>query len=113
MFHWIDALVQGNVGQAVLAICVVAAIGLGVGSVGLRGVRLGTAGVLFVGIFCGQLGMQIDERILEFVRDFGLILFVYTIGLQVGPGFFSSLRAKGYNSTPLQPGRSKSEAGGI
>jgi putative transport protein len=104
MFHWIDALVQGNVGQAVLAICVVAAIGLGVGSVGLRGVRLGTAGVLFVGIFCGQLGMQIDERILEFVRDFGLILFVYTIGLQVGPGFFSSLKSQGLQLNALAAG---------
>src|SRR6266481_6415562 len=95
MFHWMEALVQGNVGQAVLAICIVAAIGLGVGSIGLRGVRLGTAGGWFVGILCGQLGMQIDERILECVRDFGLILFVYTIGLQVGPGFFSSLRRQG------------------
>jgi putative transport protein len=104
VFHWVDALVQGNVGQAVLAICVVAAIGLGVGSVGLRGVRLGTAGVLFVGIFCGQLGMQIDERILEFVRDFGLILFVYTIGLQVGPGFFSSLKSQGLQLNALAAG---------
>ena len=99
-----EALVQGNVGQAVLAICIVAAIGLGVGSIGLRGVRLGTAGVLFVGIFCGQLGMQIDERILEFVRDFGLILFVYTIGLQVGPGFFSSLKSQGLQLNALAAG---------
>ena len=104
MFHWMEALVQGNVGQAVLAICIVAAIGLGVGSIGLRGVRLGTAGVLFVGIFCGQLGMQIDERILEFVRDFGLILFVYTIGLQVGPGFFSSLKSQGLQLNALAAG---------
>jgi putative transport protein len=104
MFHWMDALAQGSVGQAVLVICIVAAIGLGFGSIGLRGVRLGTAGVLFVGIFCGQLGMRIDERILEFVRDFGLILFVYTIGLQVGPSFFSSLKRQGLQLNCLAAG---------
>ena len=95
MFHWMKFLAPGLVAQAVLAISIVAAIGLALGSLGFRGIRLGTAGVLFVGIFFGQLGMHIDERILEFVRDFGLILFVYTIGLQVGPGFFSSLRRQG------------------
>jgi len=90
-----EFLAPGIVAQAVLAISIVAAVGLTLGSLGFRGIRLGTAGVLFVGIFSGQLGMHIDERILEFVRDFGLILFVYTIGLQVGPSFFSSLRRQG------------------
>jgi putative transport protein len=88
MFHWIESLGPGIVTQAVVAISIVAAVGLALGSLGFRGIRLGTAGVLFVGIFFGQLGMHIDERILEFVRDFGLALFVYTIGLQVGPSFF-------------------------
>jgi putative transport protein len=95
MFEWMESLAPGVVAQAILAISIVAAIGLALGSLGCRGIRLGTAGVLFVGIFFGQLGMRIDERILEFVRDFGLILFVYTIGLQVGPSFFSSLRRQG------------------
>jgi putative transport protein len=95
MFQWMESLAPGIVAQAVLAISIVAAVGLALGSLGFRGIRLGTAGVLFVGIFFGQLGMRIDERILEFVRDFGLILFVYTIGLQVGPSFFSSLRRQG------------------
>jgi putative transport protein len=95
MFQWMESLAPGIVARAVLAISIVAAIGLALGSLGFRGIRLGTAGVLFVGIFFGQLGMHIDERILEFVRDFGLILFVYTIGLQVGPSFFSSLRRQG------------------
>ena len=88
-------LAQGPVAQAILALSIVAAAGLALGSLGVAGVRLGTAGVLFAGIFFGQLGMQIDERILEFVRDFGLLLFVYTVGLQVGPGFFSSLKQRG------------------
>jgi putative transport protein len=95
MFQWMESLAPGIVAQAILAISIVAAVGLALGSLGFRGIRLGTAGVLFAGIFFGQLGMRIDERILEFVRDFGLILFVYTIGLQVGPGFFSSLRRQG------------------
>jgi putative transport protein len=101
MFHWMESLAPGIVAQAVLAISIVAAVGLALGSLGFRGVRLGTAGVLFVGIFFGQLGMHIDERILEFVRDFGLILFVYTIGLQVGPSFFSSLRRQGLQLNAL------------
>jgi putative transport protein len=101
MFHWMESLAPGIVAQAVLAISIVAAVGLALGSLGFRGVRLGTAGVLFVGIFFGQLGMRIDERILEFVRDFGLILFVYTIGLQVGPSFFSSLRRQGLQLNAL------------
>ena len=90
-----EILAPGLVAQAVLALSIVAAVGLALGSIGFRGIRLGAAGVLFVGIFFGQLGMHLDERILEFVRDFGLILFVYTIGLQVGPSFLSSLRRQG------------------
>jgi putative transport protein len=95
MFQWMEVLAQGPVAKAILALSIVAASGLALGSPGVRGVRLGAAGVLFAGIFFGQLGMHIDERILEFVRDFGLLLFVYTVGLQVGPGFFSSLKQRG------------------
>jgi len=71
---------QGPVAKAILALSIVAAAGLALGSLGVRGVRLGAAGVLFAGIFFGQSGMHIDDRILEFVRDFGLLLFVYTVG---------------------------------
>ena len=95
MFQWMEILAPGLVAQAVLALSIVAAVGLALGSIGFRGIRLGAAGVLFAGIFFGQLRMHFDERILEFVRDFGLILFVYTIGLQVGPSFFPSLRRQG------------------
>jgi putative transport protein len=90
-----ESLAPGIVAHAVLALSIVAAFGLGLGSLGFKGIRLGAAGVLFAGIFFGQLGLRIDERILEFVRDFGLILFVYTVGLQVGPSFFSSLKRQG------------------
>jgi putative transport protein len=95
MFTWIDYLAQGPVAHAVLAFSLVVALGLALGSLGIRGVRLGTAGVLFAGLFLGQAGLHIDQSILEFARDFGLILFVYTVGLQVGPSFFSSLKRQG------------------
>jgi putative transport protein len=95
MFDWIDYLAQGAVAKAVLALSLVIAVGLALGSPGVRGVRLGTAGVLFAGLFLGQAGLHIDISILEFARDFGLILFVYTVGLQVGPSFFSSLKRQG------------------
>src|SRR6202046_161549 len=94
MFQWMEMLTQGPVAKAILAVSAVAATGLTLGSLGIRGIRLGAAGGLFAGIFFGQLGMHIDERILEFVRDFGLLLFVYTVGLQVGPGFFSSVKQR-------------------
>jgi putative transport protein len=95
MFGWMDYLAPGMVAHAVLALSVVAALGLVLGSLGLRGIRLGAAGVLFAGLILGQAGLHIDQNILEFVRDFGLILFVYTVGLQVGPSFFSSLKRRG------------------
>jgi putative transport protein len=101
MFQWVEILAQGPVAKAMLALGIVAAFGLALGSLGVRGVRLGAAGVLFAGIFFGQLGMHIDERILEFVRDFGLLLFVYTVGLQVGPGFFSSVKQRGVQLNAL------------
>jgi putative transport protein len=95
MFTWIDYLAQGPVAHAVLAFSLVIALGLALGSLGIHGVRLGTAGVLFAGLFLGQAGLHIEQSILEFARDLGLILFVYTVGLQVGPSFFSSLKRQG------------------
>jgi putative transport protein len=101
MFQWMEILAQGPVAKAVLALSIVVAAGLVFGSLGVRGIRLGAAGVLFAGIFFGQLGMHIDERILEFVRDFGLLLFVYMVGLHVGPGFFSSVKQRGLQLNAL------------
>jgi putative transport protein len=65
------------------------------GSVKLRGIGLGTSGVLFAGILVGHWGQAIDHQMLDFVKEFGLILFVFTIGLQLGPGFFAALRQQG------------------
>jgi putative transport protein len=71
------------------------AAGTALGRIKVYGVSLGVAGVLFAGLFLGYLKLTIDNHVLEFVREFGLIIFVYTLGLQIGPGFFGSLRARG------------------
>src|SRR5215213_4651172 len=101
---WLVDLVRGAspaqaVAQAVLLIAVVAACGIALGSIRVGGISLGIGGVLFAGLFLGHLlgrhDIRIDERILNFARDFGLILFVYAIGVQVGPGFLASLRREG------------------
>jgi putative transport protein len=83
------------VAWAVLVLTMVAAVGLALSTIKFKGVGLGIAGVLFAGIIAGHFGMHIEKEILEFVREFGLILFVFTIGLQLGPGFFASLRKSG------------------
>ena len=83
------------VAYAVLILAGVAIFGLAIGHVKVRGIRLGVAGVLFAGIFAGHYHLTLPAETLGFVRDFGLILFVYTIGIQVGPGFLTSLRRQG------------------
>jgi putative transport protein len=79
----------------IFILAVVIAGGLVVGGMRFRGIALGSAGVLFVGLGMGQLGQQVDLKVLEFLKEFGLVLFVFTIGLQLGPGFIASLRADG------------------
>lgn len=81
--------------QAVLALCLAAVLGLALGGVRYKGIGLGVGGVLFAGIGLGELGVQGDREVMEFLKEFGLILFVYTIGVQVGPGFFAALRRAG------------------
>ena len=94
--EWITKMSELNpVAWAVLVLTLTGALGLLIASVKVRGVGLGIAGVLFAGIILGHFGFHIEKEILEFVREFGLILFVFTIGLQLGPGFFASLRKQG------------------
>ena len=83
------------VAHAVLLLALIIVLGLGLSAVRVRGAGLGIAGVLFAGIFFGHLGYRMDPSILAFVREFGLILFVFTIGMQLGPGFVASLRREG------------------
>ncbi len=94
-----DFLIQlftvDSVAHTVLIISLVGALGLALGSMRLFGMNLGIAGVLFVGLLFGHLGLSVNHEVLEFIRDFGLILFVYTIGMQVGPGFLASFKKEG------------------
>ena len=82
-------------------IAVVCVVGMALGSVKFRGIGLGTAGVLFAGILVGHFGEAVDHHTLDFVKEFGLILFVFTIGLQLGPGFFATLRQQGVKMNAL------------
>ena len=93
---WVaDFAASQPVAYAVLILAGVSVLGLMAGHVKIRGVKLGVAGVLFAGILFGHFQLSLPAEILGFVRDFGLILFVYTIGIQVGPGFLTSLRRQG------------------
>ena len=82
-------------------IAVVCVVGMALGSLKFRGIGLGTAGVLFAGILVGHFGEAVDHQTLDFVKEFGLILFVFTIGLQLGPGFFATLRQQGVKMNAL------------
>lgn len=85
----------GPVGFAILAIALVAVTGLGLGSLKLRRIGLGPAGVLFTGILFGHFGVEIDHQIAGFAKEFGLVLFVFTIGLHLGPGIVVLWRKQG------------------
>lgn len=91
----IDLFTKPSVGQQVVVIAFTAAIGLMVGKIKVKGISLGGAGALFVGILLGHLGLRVEGNVLHFIQEFGLILFVYTIGMQVGPGFMDSIRRHG------------------
>ena len=81
--------------QAVIIICLICAIGLSLGKLRIRGISLGVTYVFFIGILAGALGLRLDPQMLSYAESFGLILFVYTLGLQVGPGFMSAFRKGG------------------
>lgn len=84
-----------GVAHTVLIFSFVIAIGIPLGRIKVFGISLGITLVLFVGIVLGQLGFRVNDHVLHFVKEFGLILFVFSIGLQVGPGFFASFKRGG------------------
>lgn len=84
-----------SIASTVLFLCLTAFTGVLIGKLEVKNIKLGIAGVLFSGIFISHLGAPIDAHILHFLRDFGLILFVYSIGLSMGPRFFSSFKKDG------------------
>lgn len=81
--------------QAVIILSLITSAGLALGKIRIMGISLGVTFVFFMGIFTGHLGFSIDPQMLNYAESFGLVLFVYALGLQVGPGFFSSLRKEG------------------
>ncbi len=85
----------GGVAHSVMVLALVIAIGVALGKLKIAGVSLGMTWILFVGIAFAHFGMTMDSHLLHFLKEFGLILFVYSIGLQVGPGFFSSFKKGG------------------
>ena len=93
---WFESLFwEQSALQAVCVISVIIAVGLGLGKLRVCGISLGVTFVFFTGILAGHLGLSIDPEILKYAEDFGLMLFVYELGLKVGPGFFSSFRTGG------------------
>jgi AspT/YidE/YbjL antiporter-like protein len=93
---WLYSLfVEHSALQAVIVLSLISAIGLGLGKVRVCGISLGVTFVFFTGILSGHFGLSIDPQMLNYAESFGLVLFVYALGLQVGPGFFSSFRQGG------------------
>lgn len=94
--NWIESLFFEHTPlQAVIVMSIIIAAGLGLGKIKIGGVGLGVTFVFFMGILAGHLGFSIDPAMLSYAQSFGLVLFVYELGLKVGPGFFSSFRSGG------------------
>lgn len=99
-----EAFLTPSAIQAVIVISLICALGLAFGGIRVRGVSLGVTYVFFVGILAGAVGLQVDAQMLNYAESFGLILFVYTLGLQVGPGFMSTFRQGGTQLNMLAVG---------
>ena len=93
---WINTLFFGTgIGHSILLVAMVIFIGILLGKIKIAGISLGITWILFVGIIFSHFNMRMDGHALHFLKEFGLILFVYSVGLQVGPGFFSSFKKGG------------------
>lgn len=99
MFEWFKILFtptdEPEMTQALIVLFLAISVGFFVGKIKIGNVSLGVSAVMFVGLFLGHLGYSMDAELIQFVREFGLILFVYGIGIQVGPSFFSSFKKEG------------------
>jgi putative transport protein len=94
--NWLtDLFLQQTVAHTILVYSLIIVIGVVLGKLKVAGISLGITFVLFAGLAAGHFGLSANHLVIEFVKDFGLILFVFSIGLQVGPGFFSSFRKGG------------------
>ena len=95
LFFGNESFWGGGVAHSVLILALVIALGIMLGKIKVAGISLGVTWILFVGIIFSHFGMRLNEHLIHFMKEFGLILFVYSIGLQVGPGFFSSFKKGG------------------
>lgn len=94
--EWLYSLfLEHSALQAVVVFSLISAIGLGLGKIHICGISLGVTFVFFAGILAGHFGLSVDPQMLNYAESFGLVIFVYALGLQVGPGFFSSFRKGG------------------
>jgi putative transport protein len=90
-----NLILGGGIAHSVLVIALVIAVGTALGKVKIAGISLGVTWVLFAGIAAAHFGMTLDAEVQHFVKEFGLILFIFALGLQVGPGFFASFKKGG------------------
>ena len=103
--NWINDLLWGEgIGHSILLLSFVIAAGIQLGKIKVFGISLGITLVLFVGIILGHFGFTINHNVIHFFKEFGLILFVYSVGMQVGPGFFSSFKQGGITLNMLACG---------
>ncbi|MBQ9222472.1 MAG: putative transporter [Prevotella sp.] len=94
--EWINGLFfTPSAVQTVVIVSLICALGLAMGKIKICGISLGIAFVFFIGILAGHLGVRVDAAMMDYAQNFGLILFVYVLGLSVGPGFFGSLAHEG------------------
>jgi len=102
MNNWFTQLFTSHsIAQTVLLFGLVISVGIWLGRLKIAGIPLGVTWVLFTGMFLSYLGITVDEKTEHFLKEFGLVLFVYSIGLQVGPGFFASLKKYALNNNLL------------
>ena len=97
----IELFTQHTFIQAVLVISAICAIGLALGKIKISGVSLGATFVFFTGILAGHFGLSVNQEMLTVMQNFGLILFIYALGVQVGPGFFASFKKGGFKLNML------------
>lgn len=94
-------LINHSALQAIIVVALICALGLALGKIKVWGISLGVTFVFFVGIIAGHLGFTIEHETLNYIETAGLVLFVYALGLQVGPGFFSAFRSGGFTLNML------------
>lgn len=96
MPQWfVDLILKDSTAHTVFVLGLAIFPGIWLGNIAVRGIKIGVAGVLFSGLLIGSLPLPFNDHVLHFIREFGLILFVFSIGLQVGPGFFSNFKESG------------------